>query len=96
MARYRTRPAEVNAVRFTGDNWEEMASFAREAADLRGAFDTGVAHDASSHSLLIKTSEGRLRCRAGDWVVQDRGHLHPWDDASFTAAYEPVDVLQDA
>lgn len=96
MTRFRTRPAEVDAVCFTGSNWDEISAF---IAPENGFPQAGVAvqFDTSSHGLLVALPEGRTRCSAGDWLIRDEeGNLLPYRPADFEKTYEPVDVLEDA
>jgi hypothetical protein len=83
MATYRKRPVEIEAVRWTGDNWNDIeAAFGRP---------TDIVHDPDSHSLLIHTLEGRMRCSAGDWLIRGvQAEYYPCKNDIFLTTYESV------
>jgi hypothetical protein len=85
--RYRKRPVEVRAVRWTGEN-------ASDITDLTGGH-RDVFHDESSHALLVSTSEGRKHCMAGDWLIREEdGQYEVTSNTIFTQGYEAIDVLE--
>ena len=50
----------------------------------------GVEYDASGFAI-IKTSEGNMRVRDGDWVITGvKGERYPCKPDIFTATYEAV------
>jgi hypothetical protein len=87
--RYRKRPLEIHATRWTGENLPEIADLTAGSRD--------VVYDSSSNCLFVRTLEGRMRCSRGDWLVRGvEDEFYPVQDSIFTKTYEPVDVLQDA
>ncbi len=87
MATFRAKPTEVEAVRWDGENFAEVCEAFRPQT---------IAHDPSSHALLVPTALGRVRCMSGDWVVRDPSdRFTVQGDADFRETYEPV-VLADA
>lgn len=87
--RYRKRPIEIDAIRWTGENIKDVADFTDGHRD--------VVHDGDSHSLLVSTPEGRMRCMAGDWLIRGvEGEYYPCRDSIFQATYEDVDALETA
>lgn len=87
--KYRKRPVEVEAIRWTGQNVSEIG-------DFTGGHRT-VAYDATSHSLFVATLGGQVRCAAGDWLVRGvGGDYYPCKDAAFEETYEALDVLETA
>lgn len=85
--RYRKRPVEVEAVRWTGENAPVIADFTAGHRD--------VFHDGSSHALLVSTREGRKRCMGGDWLIREgEGRYETVPNDVFEADYEAVDVLE--
>lgn len=87
MTRYRKLPVEVEAVRWDGENWNEVVA---QFPDINGE----VVCDISSHSLIVHTQEGRSRCAQGDWLIRGAiGEFYPCDDEVFQRTYE--NVLQD-
>lgn len=84
MARFRHVPVEVEAVQWTGSNWGEIVD--------AFAFRPGrLAHDPSSHSLLVYAPDGRMRCMAGDWVLCDQeGIFSVQRDEAFQVNYASI------
>ena len=82
--RFRKRPVEVEAVRWTGRNQQEIHDFtdgiARFVHDLRYGSD-----------LSIPTMEGRMDASPGDWIIRGvAGEFYPCKPDIFEATYEPV------
>ena len=81
MAKFRQRPVEVEAVRFTGTNGDAIEAF----ADSHRVY-------VSNGTVKIRTPEGTLRASAGDWIVRSvGGDCVPCRPDVFAATYEPVD-----
>lgn len=84
--RYRQRPLEIDAIRWTGENVAEIAEFTRG--------NRSVAHDPSSHSLFVTNAQGQARCMAGDWVVLEDGVYYAYPAILFDKTYEAIDALE--
>ena len=79
--RYRKKPVEIEAVRWTGENLEEIKDFAKGALVRRGP--AGIA---------IDTLEGRMRADKGDYIIKGiAGEFYPCKPDIFKATYEEVD-----
>ena len=68
MAKYSTRPVDVEAVQFTGENYDEVTEFL-------GGYDAGYSHqwDAdTSTGLTIATPDGEQHVGVGDWIIRDK------------------------
>lgn len=82
MARYRRRPVVIDAVQFTGDNFDEIASLGADWETYEAEF---------ADFILIETVAGDLRADVGDWVVKDSsGELYPCKPDVFAETYEPA------
>ncbi|GAA0969809.1 hypothetical protein GCM10009555_017600 [Acrocarpospora macrocephala] len=81
MARYRTKPTEIDAIQWTGDNLTDVIAFTHCRADPQP--DGG---------LMVMTAAGSLWLRKNDWIVKhgdgQPGQVCP--AADFAAIYEPV------
>ena len=89
MPQFRKRPVVVEAVKWTGNNRTELIEF------LGGEKEHIIPLDGygdSVHSYAtIKTLEGRMHARCGDWVVKGiKGEFYPVKPDIFVATYEPV------
>lgn len=81
MARFRKKPVEVEAVRYTGRNATEIAAW-MHPTELRQKFQGG---------LLIPTLEGDMLADVGDWIIRGvQGEFYPCKPDMFEAVYEEV------
>lgn len=90
MARYLRKPATVEAIRWTGDNYDEvLAWFRRWFDEVRPEFpDCGIGE-------IVFYFQGQNVCPWGDWIV-----AHLWDgkanrveivsDETFRVDHDPV------
>lgn len=85
QTRFRKRPVEVDAIRWTSSNIEDVRDFT--------AGSTSVAYDSSANSLIVSSREGQRRCFAGDWLVRENGEYYAYKNVAFEQEYEVVDVL---
>lgn len=85
--RWRKKPVVIWAVRLTDDNLEGVFDWlADEGSDP--SLDTSL----PDVVLEIRTPEGVMEARPGDWVIQGvKGEFYPVRDDIFRATYEPVD-----
>jgi hypothetical protein len=80
--RFRKRPVEVEAVRFTGVNAQEVAEFTGQ--DGRTVPGDG---------WMIRTLEGEMRAEVGDWIIRGvKGEFYPCKPDIFEATYEPAEA----
>lgn len=100
MSRFRSKPSEIEAVQWRGDNWEEVHAFASPDGDARTA-STAVRLDPDSvyagHPLqLLAGKDGAqdwVPVPVGHWIVRQPGDLSdhwPVDPDYFAGKYEPV------
>lgn len=84
MPKFKKIPVEVEAVRWTGDNMDDVISFCGA-----GTFD----RDVGNNSLMLQQGDdGRnLRVNEGDWVIRGvEGELYPCTDSVFQKTYEAI------
>ena len=80
MARYKTKPVEIEAVEYTGVMTSELANFCNQFG-LTG------------NGLVITTLEGRMLVSPGDFVVKGlRGEFYPCKPDVFHKKYERIDL----
>jgi hypothetical protein len=94
MPKFRKKPVVVEAVQFTGDNHDEVRSFAR------GVYKKTVYHALDiggwDNIFIIETLEGRHMAEPGDWIVKGaKGEFYPCKPDIFEQTYEPVDDAPD-
>lgn len=80
MSKYRKKPVVVEALKFTGDNWLEIARF----LTVSKINDDGTFH--------IMTLEGEHRCSVGDYVIKGvNGEFYPCKPDIFEKTYDAVE-----
>lgn len=78
---YRKKPVVINAVRWTGDNIDEV----------RALVGDNVVIENLDGSLTIPTLEGDMLARIGDWVIRGvQGEIYPCKHDIFVETYEPA------
>lgn len=84
--RFRTKPFEIEAEKFTGDNEQTLYGFCGwEFAMLPDPKDqfTAQVHD-KLHDTWVKVAPGQ-------WIIKgQKGEFYPCDPVIFEAKYEPI------
>ena len=66
MAKFRKKPVVIEAVQWTGDNYEEIKRFAKDDCWWCG------------HVPVISTLEGEMLVADGDWIIKGvNGEFYP-------------------
>ena len=86
LEKFRKRPLVVEAMRYVGDNLEQ----------LREAF--GYPFKAiNDGAILVPTKEGTLAAKPGEWIIRGiAGELYPCDPDIFGKTYEQVTYDEEA
>lgn len=81
--RYRKRPVEVDAIRWSGDNWDAIEKFAGGHATFHGG-DIDV--------WIEKSKTWRQALPVGDWIIAERDGVgfYPCTADQFADTYEAV------
>lgn len=86
MAQYRKKPVVIEAVQWTGDNYDEVDSFIGLVNNPNHA-----KHGYSKEGVHIKTLEGVMTASVGDWIIKGvKGEFYPCKPDIFAATYEAV------
>lgn len=81
--KYRKKPVVIEAVKWTGENWDEI--------ELFSPYGISYNYPASRRSLSIKTLEGEMTAECGDWIIKGvKGEFYPCKPDIFEATYERV------
>jgi len=101
---YRKRPVVIEAMRFIGTA-DELIQVYDWIANSIGEYNRlrpkktprgGVSVDPYSGDLYIKTLEGEMRCKYGDWVIKGvKDEFYPCANDIFIHIYEPVNKKDD-
>lgn len=82
LRRFRTRPVEVTAVQWTGDNWDDI----QELLDAHGLDAQHVRQDGDE--LVVHHA---MRVRKDEWLVHNPDVvLHPSQHMSFISHYDEI------
>ena len=83
--RWRKKPVEIEAVQFTGHNYDRIASW-------MGAAATTMISPDGTLDLHIETLEGTLHVSPDDWVIRGvQGEFYPCKPDIFEQTYEPAE-----
>lgn len=75
---YRRKPVEVEALRWTGRNWEAMKKFCPEA-------------QFTSLYLIVPTSTGQMTVESGAYVIKEKdGTFSTMSGGMFVSLHDPV------
>ena len=86
MAKYRTKPCEIEAVQWNGDNLDEIIQFANKK-NLMVKFK----QNAKAPELKIKTLEGDMEASVNDYIIRGlRGEYYPCKPDVFEKKYELI------
>ena len=96
MAKFRKKPVEIEAIRWTGDNLDEVINFTGKHPNFDNWFATfadyaaKVAEDGGVFKIF--TLEGTMRAAPGDWIIRGvHGEHYPCKPEIFRQTYEEVD-----
>ena len=89
--KFRKRPVEIEAVRYTGDNADDVKAFIGHATVEQKALP-GPGRG-MTEGIVIRTLEGDMKASVGDWIIRGvQGEFYPCKPDIFEATYEPVDA----
>lgn len=81
MSKFRKKPVVIEAIQWTGSNYEEIAAFMFGFVSLQR----------EGYSLVIPTLEGDHRADAGDWIIKGvKGEFYPCKPNIFQLTYDPI------
>ena len=79
---FRKKPIIIDAVQWTGKNYDEVSTF---------AYDSERAVFIGENNLIITTLEGDMIANVGDWIIKGvKGELYPCKPDIFEETYEQV------
>ena len=89
VRRFRKKPIEIEALQLLWTNWNEMCKFVDKDYFGGGFYPDGI--DKGTLGLKIKTLEGVMEAREGDWIIKGvNGKFYPCKDEIFRKIYEEV------
>jgi hypothetical protein len=92
MGKYRKKPVEIEAVKWTGANIEEVLALVDfEKLPSDGEYVHPSIGQSADGTLDIPTLEGTMTARPGDWVICGvKGEVYPCKPDIFETTYEEV------
>ena len=90
MPMYKKKPVEIEAVQFTGHNFDEIRAFAGDKVRF-DYHDTAweVGKGPVIASAVIDTLEGSMRASKGDYIIKGvQGEFYPCKPDIFEQTYE--------
>ncbi|HET0217795.1 prophage Lp2 protein 33 [Streptococcus pneumoniae] len=83
--KYRKKPVVVEAVKWTGENVKEIATFMGIES---------VPYDLNTRKLSIVTLEGIMEASQGDYIIKGvQGEIYPCKQNIFAETYEELEYL---
>lgn len=95
--RYRNKPKEVEAVRWSGDNLAEVQAFVGRMQNQDGDVDVPrfredpvawTTHDRAY--LWVEANQAWVPVPKGQWILKDSAGFYPCRPDIFAMTYEPV------
>ena len=90
MAKFRKKPVVIEAVKWDGQNINEILDFGDSGPFPLWGDDYKI--DRDQGSVLILTAEGTMRADTGDWIIRGiKGEFYPCKPDIFAVTYEKVE-----
>lgn len=87
MKKYRKKPVVIEAVRYTGNNYNEIAEWMR----VNLGYEPGAQGSPEGVELAIPTLEGIMIASPGDYVIKGvAGEFYPCKPDIFEQTYEEL------
>ena len=85
IKKYRTKPCEIEAIKWTGNNFEEIFKFTNCRAYME------VMYSSVKEELIIVTLEGNMMASVGDFIIKGlKGEFYPCKPDVFNKKYQEV------
>ena len=89
--RFRKKPVVIEAIRWTGENFDELFDWGSSDGGILRAKILRAGHGEDPALLCIETLEGNMIARVGDWIIKGvKGEFYPCKSDIFEATYEAV------
>ena len=86
IKKYKTKPCEIEAIKWDGNNFEEVSKFANNKVHMELLFGS------MDYGLVVDTLEGYMLASEGDFIIKGlRGEFYPCKPDVFYKKYEEVE-----
>ena len=83
--RYKTKPCEIEAIQFVGNNLKEIEDYAGRKCT------SATFHGSDCIGITIETLEGNMHASVGDYIIKGlRGEFYPCKPDVFEKKYEII------
>lgn len=96
-ARYRKKPVVIEAMRFSGPNYQAVLNWMgskwpeHQHPEIAGCYGNGPGDDFVANGMWIKTLERDMTALVGDWIIRGvKGEFYPCKPDIFEATYDPA------
>jgi hypothetical protein len=90
MQKYRKKPVIIEAIKWTGNNYEEVRDFTNNKVMYYQWFqynESGI----NEKLLTIETLEGKMEASIGDFIIKGvKGEFYPCKPDIFEMTYESI------
>ena len=85
IKRYRTKLCEIEAIKWDGNNFKEIAEFTNHKATMQ------LMYSSRNYELVIDTLEGTMMANVGDFIIKGlRGEFYPCKPDVFHKKYDEI------
>ena len=83
MAKFRKKPVVIDAIQWTGKNWDAIAAWLTDAEKIN------VVLNLPQRKIHVITLEGPINASVDDWLIRGvKGEIYPCKPDIFEATYE--------
>lgn len=89
VKKYKTKPCEIEAIQWTGENLEEIEEFAKDGIEYNEVKDG--CGKIIAYEIYVLTLEGTMFVNQGDYIIKGlRGEFYPCKPDVFNKKYEVI------
>ena len=93
MAKFRKKPVVIEAVQWTGKNFDEISKFTGDWHGHKLAHEDAEEAAHKSGNMFISTLEGVMTASKNDWIIKGvNGEFYPIKEDIFLLTYDKVDM----
>lgn len=92
MKKYRKKPVVIEAVQWTGHNFDECTNFMGETCGNKIAYEDYEEQCIKLGEITIRTLEGDMIASKGDYIIKGvNGEFYPCKPDIFAKTYEEIE-----